>query len=281
MSSIVAQRKAAIEAQLRTAASASISTPASASIAVSTQPSLSKKFNIKRVQKVPTKTKRRWGLSRKTYEVNPERSTPTPPRPSAPNPVPFKASSQPLSQPAVQHFVPRTVSSRSAPQKSPLIDVSFVAVPETISLQHSDQDDIDDSQHHSGNPSAHLQPSYDSQQHSVATEPSTEQNTQQSTALQRLKSRIIPVPSPPPRRKPVVREMADTNPDQEKEYQGTWQARKMVPPQRISGMPTPDMAAAAAQKYNQNQEKIQKAVRELEGEDKPPEHKEQDCCVIL
>lgn len=297
MSSLVAQRKAAIEAQLRTVAQGgSISTPSS-SIAVSSQPSQYKKYDIKRVRKVPAKAKRGWGLSRTTYVVKPEQNdSRTTPRPSAPKSVPLKATTQPLSQPAVHHFVPQTVNPRKQEQplpqsefetQPPLSDVYYSEAPETVSLQYSDQEDLDFD--YPGNPPEYLDhgpsesfQSVDGHQRPVAKELASEQSpaSNLSAAIQRLKSRVIPIPSPPPKRKPVVREMADTNPEQEKEYEGTWQARKMVPPQPVPGMPTPDMAAAAAHKYNQNQERIQKAVRQLEGEEEPEQQK-QNCCVIL
>lgn len=294
MTSIVAQRKAAIEAQLRAAASPSVSTPsASASVADSTEPSPYKKYNIKRVRKVSETKKRSWGLTKTTYVVKHEQpNSSSPPLSSTAESVARDAPTQQESQNGAQRSFSYTkpavrsgeALSQASETQAPVDSGYYSEIPETISLQQSDEEDLDYSQAYPAQlsdridlgPTDAYQPA-DEQQQSVVTE------SVRSQSIQRIGTRAIPVPpSLPAKRKPEVREKADTNPNQHKEYEGSWQAKKMTPPQSLPGMPTPAMAEAAAQKYNKNKKRIQKAVRELEGEEEPRAKRGgAGCCVIL
>jgi hypothetical protein len=289
MTSIVAQRKAAIEAQLKANSSANDSSPpTSAPKRASTDDSSHyKKYNIKRVRKVSQETKKGWGFTRTTYVIKHEQpnSTNSSLAPEAlPQDLPSQNSAQRSASPPKPVGRFRAAVPQEAETQPPVENVYYSDGPETVSLQYSEQEDFEDTQPRSvafthqvdqSRPEA-FRSSYDEQPSNV-----TQSAPQKPYSIQRTGKSAAYVPSLPERRKPVVREMADTNPSQDKEYEGSWQAKKMLPPQPHPGMPTPDMAAAAAEKYNKNKHRIQKAVRKLEGEEDPAAKRGAGCCVIL
>jgi hypothetical protein len=288
MTSIVAQRKAAIEAQLKANSSANdSSSPTSASKRASTDSSSYKKYNIKRVRKVSQETKRGWGFTRTTYVIKHEDNNSTNPS-LTPEAVPQELPSQHSARRFDPPPKPLGRFSAAVPQQAdtqpPVDNVYYSDVPETVSLQYSEQEEFEDSQPRSApltdsvdqSTPETFRPAYDEQPCNTS-----EVASQKPFSTQQAGNSATYVPSLPERRKPVVREMADTNPSQDKEYEGSWQAKKMVPPQPHPGMPTPDMAAAAAEKYNKNKDRIQKAVRKLEGEEDPAAKPGAGCCIIL
>ncbi|GAX10083.1 hypothetical protein FisN_2Lh352 [Fistulifera solaris] len=286
MTSIVAQRKAAIEAQLKANSPANDSRPpTSAPKRASTDSSPYKNYNIKRVRKVSQETKRGWGFTKTTYVIKHEQPNSTNPS-LAPKVVPQDLPSQnsaqrPAPPPKASGRLHATLP-QEAEMQPPVENVYYSDVPETVSLQYSEHEDFEDLQPRSAALTENIDQSRLETFRSASDEqPSNVTASQRPHSIQRTGNSATYVPSLPERRKPVVREMADTNPSQDKEYEGSWQAKRMLPPQPHPGMPTPDMAAAAAEKYNKNKDRIQKAVRKLEGEEDPAAKRGLGCCVIL